>query len=130
MTPEALTIVANVVLTPILTLFTLWVKSALKSGQARERRNEDHEDAYIEQFEKRIADLEKEVRELRVELKNRDGEYIELYKKYTTLNAQHEVLQADYDQTVKELHDTQAELTKLKEDIRNKALATAEGMKP
>lgn len=109
-------------------LITLWAKSAIKINSNRERRNDATEDAYRSELTRRIESLEKDVRELRVELKNRDAEYLQLYQEHTTLKAKYEVLQSDYDQTVKELHETQAELMALKEDIKTKALAAAQEM--
>ena len=120
---------ANVLITtigvPVMTLLTLWVRSALSSGEKRQKRNDDTEDSYRGELLGRVSTLEREVKELRVELKNRDKEYVALFQEHATLRAKHEILQAEYDQTVKELHSTQAELTALKEDIKRKS-ATAD----
>lgn len=125
MNEVVLTLIVNGIATPILVLVTMWVKQALSSNEKRERRSDAIEDEYRKETTARIDSLEREIRELRMELKNRDAEYIELYKQYTTLKAKHEVLETDYNQTVKELHATQKELSALKEDIKTRASLVA-----
>ena len=128
MNADTFLILSNVVISPAIVFFIFWLRSLIKGSASRERRNNDREDEYFKELNNRVMALEREVKELRVELKNRDGEYIELYKQWTTLKAKHEVLQADYDQTVKELHSTQAERSALKDDIKNKAAMAASEM--
>lgn len=73
----------------------------------------DREDGFISDMSKRITALEKEIREVRVELKNRDAEYLELYKEHTTLKAKYEVLQVDHEELKKNYERTVAELSRL-----------------
>lgn len=92
MSVEILTLLVNAIATPVLVIFTMWIKNSF----SRQDRQQKREDGFIANMEKRIVDLERDIREVRVELKNRDAEYIELYKQYTTLKAKYEVLNADY----------------------------------
>lgn len=127
-----ITLGANVIITPTLVLATMWVRNSFNKEERRDKRD----DKYLENLELRVRDLEKrldlkekEMREIRVELKNRDAEYIELYKIYTTLKAQHEVLQADHDDLKKQYDATSTELANLKEDIKRKADEAAANLK-
>jgi len=104
-----ITLLINAVVTPLLVLLTLWARASTARGsQMFEREN-----GFISGMEKRIIALEKEVREVRVELKNRDAEYLELYKEHTTLKAKYEVLAVDHEELKKKYEATVAELAKL-----------------
>ena len=108
-------LIINAIITPVLVICTLWAKSIFSKGDRQQIR----EDGFIAEMQKRISVLEKDIREVRVELKNRDAEYLALYKEHTTLKAKYEVLDADYqvlsadhnelrgkyEQTVKELSE-------------------------
>lgn len=122
MTIDSLTIVGEVVLVPVLTFLTMWVKSSFAKGERQEKR----EDGFIKQMQLDIEDLKKEIRAVRVELKNRDEEYVKLYQDYTTLKAKHEVLQIDHTQLKKNYDETVAELASVKETIRHDRTVTAE----
>lgn len=104
-----LTLIINAVVTPLLVIATLWVKSQTASKNHTLTR----EDGFIAELNKRVQTLEKEIREVRIELKNRDAEYLELYKEHTTLRAKYEVLSADHDDLKKKYEATVAELSKL-----------------
>lgn len=104
-----ITLIINAVLTPIIVLITLWVRSNI----AKSNRMTDREDGFITGMEKRIIALEKEIREVRIELKNRDAEYLELYKEHTTLKAKYEVLSVDHEDLKRKYEATVAELSKL-----------------
>lgn len=107
--PTIITLVINAIVTPLLVLFTMW----LKKNASKEERDEKRHDRQVDNFEARIKNLEKEVREVRIELKNRDAEYLELYKEHTTLRAKYEVLEADHEDLKKKYEKTVAELSKL-----------------
>lgn len=107
--PTTITLVINAIITPLLVLFTLWVKKNV----SKEERDEKRHDKQVDSFEERIRHLEKEIREVRIELKNRDAEYLELYKEHTTLKAKYEVLEADHEDLKKKYEATVAELSKL-----------------
>ena len=113
MNETLLTLLINAVLTPILVLITLWVRSSI----SRSQHALDREDGFISGLEKRIISLEKEVREVRIELKNRDEEYLQLYKEHTTLKAKYEVLVADHNDLKQKYEHTVAELTRLGNDL-------------
>lgn len=104
-----LTLIINAVVTPLLVLATLWLKSQTASRSHALTR----EDGFINELNKRVVSLEKEIREVRIELKNRDAEYLELYKEHTTLKAKYEVLNADHEDLKKKYEATVAELSKL-----------------
>ena len=119
-----LTLAANGALTPVLVLFTQWVKDSNSKQIRQEKRDEE----YMGNLEKRIEGLERDIKEVRQELKNRDAEYLELYKDYTTLKAKYEVLQVDYEELKKQSNETDIQLETLKEDIRKKSLENAENL--
>lgn len=102
-------LIINAVLTPILVIVTLWVRANI----AKSNRMTDREDGFITGMEKRLERLEKEIREVRIELKNRDAEYLELYKEHTTLKAKYEVLSVDHEDLKKKYEATVLELSKL-----------------
>lgn len=103
------TLIINAIVTPILVIITLRVQASTKRGENMLAR----ENGFISGMEKRIAALEKEIREVRVELKNRDAEYLELYKEHTTLKAKYEVLHADHEDLKQKYEQTVAELSRL-----------------
>lgn len=107
--PTIINLVINAIATPLLVLLTMWFKSSVSSRNHATTR----EDGFIAGLDKRIVALEKELREVRIELKNRDGEYLELYKEHTTLKAKYEVLLADHEELKKQYEHTVAELSKL-----------------
>lgn len=121
MDAQTLTAIVEVVLVPVLTFVTMWVRN----GFDKDKRQEKREDGFIENLVKDVADLKREVREVRAELKNRDAEYVKLYQDYTTLKARHEVLQSDHDQLKNRYDETVAELTSVKEIIRKDRENTA-----
>lgn len=104
-----ITLVINTIITPLLVLATLWVKSQTATKNHAMTR----EDGFISELNKRVQNLEKEICEVRVELKNRDAEYLDLYKEHTTLKAKYEVLNADHEDLKKKYEATVAELSKL-----------------
>lgn len=107
--PVLITLIINAVITPLLVIATMWVRS----GTLSKERAVTREDGFINELNKRVQALEKEIREVRVELKNRDAEYLELYKEHTTLKAKYEVLEADHAQLKKNYDATVAELSRL-----------------
>ena len=109
MNDVTITLFINAVLTPTLVLVTMWFKSIISS----KNRSLDREDEFIAGLVERIEGLEKEIREVRIELKNRDAEYLELYKEHTTLKAKYEVLQADHEELKKKYEHTASELSNL-----------------
>ena len=109
MTETLLILIINAICTPILVIATLWVRSNI----ANKDRMNSREDGYFLNMEKRVNALEKEIREVRIELKNRDAEYLELYKEHTTLKAKYEVLSVDHEDLKKKYEATVAELSKL-----------------
>lgn len=117
MSTELITLGINAVATPLLVLVTMWIKNSF----SKEERQQKREDGFIEELRTRIDTLEREVREVRAELKNRDVEYIELYKKYTTLRAQYDILQLDHEKLKKEYNALTIEVASLKTGIKNSA---------
>lgn len=118
---NTLTVAGEVILVPVLTFLTMWVRNANDSALRRDRRD----DSYIKNLEGRVSLLESrldkkesEIREIRVELKNRDAEYVRLFQEHATLRAKYEVLQIDHDQLKKNYDTTVAELGSIKETIR------------
>ncbi len=103
------TLIINALLTPVLVIITLQVRSAIQSKEHATAR----EDGFINGLEKRLQNVEKELREVRVELKNRDAEYLSLYKEHTTLKAKYEVLYADHEDLKKRYQHTVEELASL-----------------
>lgn len=109
MSETLITLIINAVMTPLFVILTLWARSIVSSKNHAILR----EDGFIAGMDKRIMALEKELREVRIELKNRDADYLELYKEHTTLKAKYEVLQVDHEQLKKEYGHTVEELTRL-----------------
>lgn len=124
MTSDLVTLIVNVIATPLLVLLTLWVRSSLSTKERDQRR----EDGFINELIKRVENLELEIKEVRIELKNRDAEYLALYQQHTTMKAKYEVLLAEHDQLRKDYDSTALELSALKDDIKNKAAAAAREM--
>lgn len=104
-----ITLIINTIVTPILVLATLWLKASVSSRNHTTVR----EDGFISELNIRVKNLEKEIREVRAELKNRDADYLDLYKEHTTLKAKHEVLLADHEELKKQYENTVGELSRL-----------------
>lgn len=117
MNADSISLIVNVLLTPALVLITMWVRNSF----AKDERQAKREDGLISDLIKRVDDLERQLREVRAELKNRDAEYVDLYKQHTTLRAKYEVLLIDHDKLRKDYDETANELLTLKHDIKSKA---------
>lgn len=102
-------LIINAIVTPLLVVLTLWVRSIISTKERTEKR----EDKFIADLEKRLQTVENELRVVRVELKNRDADYLELYKEHTTLKAKYEVLTADHEELKKQYEHTVSELSRL-----------------
>lgn len=133
MDTHALTIIGEVVLVPVLTFATIWLKGNLDKDIRREKRD----DGYLKNLEDRVKSLEnrldakeKEIREIRHELKNRDAEYVALYQEYTTLKARYEVLQNDHNDLKRDYDSTVTELTNLQSALRANAENTVVTISP
>jgi chromosome segregation ATPase len=124
MSADFITLVVNVIATPLLVVLTMWVRSQISSKE----RDQKREDGFIDELIKRVAQLETDIKEFRAELKNRDAEYLALYQQHTTLKAKYEVLSAEYEQLRKDYESTASELNALKEDIKTKAAQAAQEM--
>jgi len=124
MSTDLLTLVVNVIATPLLVVLTMWVRSQISSKE----RDQKREAVFIDELIKRVAQLETDIKEVRAELKNRDAEYLALYQQHTTMKAKYEVLSAEYEQLRKDYENTASELNALKEDIKTKAAAAAKEM--
>ena len=131
MTQEVFILILNVLVTPLIVLVTLWVRSRIAS----ETRTDERQDGLIKNLiervdvcEKRHANRDTEIKEIRAELKNRDAEYLKLYQDYTRLKAKHDVLEADHADLKKKYDETAHELATLKVDIKNKAELAAKEM--
>jgi chromosome segregation ATPase len=124
MSADLLTLVVNVIATPLLVVLTMWVRSQISSKE----RDQKREDGFIDELIKRVGQLETDIKEVRAELKNRDAEYLALYQQHTTMKAKYEVLSAEYEQLRKDYNSTASELNALKEDIKTKAAAAAKDM--
>ena len=124
MNENIIVLLMNAVATPLLVIITMGVRNSFD----KDKRQEKREDGFIDEMRKRIEILEKEVREVRVELKNRDAEYIELYKKYTTLKAQYEVLEIDHQNLKKEYDELKIEMDTMKTDLKASALKMSDKM--
>lgn len=109
MTIDTVTLIANIVVTPLLTLITLWVRNSFSTAN----RTMTREDNFISALNDRVKALETEIKVVRTELKNRDADYLELYKEHTTLKAKHEVLLADHEDLKKQYENTVEELSRL-----------------
>ena len=135
MSQEFIITLLNLVGTPLLVLLTLWVKNNLARGDKMENRYDKQQDDLLQALEERVTTCEQrhgqrevEIKEIRVELKNRDEEYLNLYKEHTTLKARYEVLVVDHGKLKKDYDTTAMELEMLKDDIKKKAQLAADGM--
>lgn len=140
MSIEVLTLIGAVLITPLVTLLTLWIKGA----NAKDMRHDARDDAFfralsgrVDECERRYKEKDKDIAEIRVELKNRDAEYIKLYQEHTTIRAKYEILQQEYtelkqqyDTTTKELRSLREALTEDRNIASELARTTAESMKP
>ncbi len=129
MSVETLTVIGEIILVPILTFLTMWLKNSNQTQIRRDKRD----DGYINTLEARVKALEdrldakeKEMREIHHELKNRDQEYITLYQEHTTMKAKYEVLQNDHNALKKDYDATVAELNSIRETIKVDREKTAE----
>jgi peptidoglycan hydrolase CwlO-like protein len=104
-----LTLIVNAVVTPLLVIVTNLFNNSANSAKRRDARD----DNFIRSLEKRLSDLEREIKEVRIELKNRDEEYLALYKEHTTLRAKYDVLQADHEELKQKYENTVAFLAKV-----------------
>jgi chromosome segregation ATPase len=125
----------NIFFTPIIVLVTLWVKNKYAQDDRRESRYDKSQDDLLKSLEERVStcesrhtDREKEIKEIRAELKNRDVEYLSLYKEHTTLKAKYEVLLVDHEELKANYDNTVIELSNLKEDIKLKAQQVADNI--
>lgn len=129
MEAPTLTLIGAIIITPIVTLLTMW----LRNSTDKDKRRDDRDDKFIKSLDERVTECEtrhgkrdKEIAEIRVELKNRDAEYLTLYQEHTTMRAKYEVLQADHEELKKQYEVTAAELTTLKETIKEDRENTAD----
>lgn len=125
----------NVFFTPVIVLATLWVKNKYAQENRQENRYDKQQDSLLRSLEERVSTCELrhsqrdlEIKEIRAELKNRDEEYLNLYKAHTTLKAKYEVLLVDHEELKSNYDKTVVELANLKEDIKLKAQQAAQGM--
>ena len=126
-----LILVINAIVTPLLVIGTLWVRSRIASDTRTDARQDGLIKNLVERVdtcESRHDKREKEIREIRMELKNRDAEYVSLFQQHTTLKAKYEVLSADHQQLKKEYEETAQQLATLKTDIKDKAELAAKEM--
>ena len=68
----------------------------------KEQRKEKQENHLVDDLIERVKLLETSSKELRQELKNRDEEYVSLYKEHATLRAKYDVLFIDNENIKKE----------------------------
>lgn len=99
-------------------LITLFVNKYFDKAQRKERQENNLVDDLIE----RVKLLELSVKELNQELKNRDGEYLILYKEHTTLKAKYDILLVDSEKLRKDHTILNEEITHLK--ARNEKIDT------
>ncbi len=132
------TLVGTAVITPTLTLLTLW----FKNRNSREERRDKEYQKYVDALLKDVADLkieldeiqlklekkEDDIRTIQTELKNRDAEYLKLYQSNNTLKAQYDNLLADHIKLKVDFDATVAELIQLKSDIKQKTNEAAESI--
>lgn len=125
---EILTLVGAVLVTPIITLLTMW----FRQNSDKDLRRDKRDDSFIKSLEDRITVLEqrldqkeKEIREIRHELKNRDAEYLALYQEHTTLRAKYDVLQTDHNELKHQYDLTATELAKLQTTLKEAATLQA-----
>lgn len=126
---NTLVIIGEVVLVPVLTFLTMWVRNNSDKDLRRDKRDDGYILTLTERVtavEQQLAARDKEISEIRVELKNRDEEYISLYKEHTTIRAKYEVLLADHTELKSKYTVTAVELENLKETFRQDRTNTAE----
>ena len=56
------TLILNLIATPVLVLLTLWAKARISTQERHDRREDD----YFDNLSERVVHLEKEIREVRV----------------------------------------------------------------
>ena len=118
---STITLIAAVILTPLITIATLW----FKTSSAKDERRDKRDDGYIASLTKRVETCEdrhnerdKEMKEFRTQLELRDEEYIKLYTEHTTIRAKYEVLLADHNELKTQYDATVLELSALKETFK------------
>lgn len=126
---NVLTLIGAIIITPIITILTLWIKNST----AKDTRRDARDDGYIKSLDERItlcegrhATREKEISEIRQELKNRDVEYVKLYQENATIRAKYEILQEDHDDLKAKYEATVGELSSLKDAVQKDRQATAD----
>lgn len=129
MDTSVLTLIGAIVITPIVTILTLWIKNAT----AKETRRDARDDGYIKSLDERVSLCEsrhsardKEMAEIRQELKNRDVEYVKLYQENATIRAKYDVLKEDHEELKAKYEATATELDTLKETMKKDREATAD----
>lgn len=128
MDSNSIIVIGEVVLVPVLTFLTMWVKSQ----NDKDKRRDTRDDGYIQSLsdrvktcEERHAARDREIAEIRVELKTRDVEYAKLYQEHATIRAKYEVLLADHDMLKAAYTATAQELSTLKETLKQDREATS-----
>jgi chromosome segregation ATPase len=122
-------IIGEVVLVPVLTFVTMWVRNLNAKDIRRDNRDDNYIKALsdrIDTCEKRHSDRDREMSEIRVELKTRDVEYAKLYQEHATIRAKYEVLVSEHDMLRKEYDATATELAALKEAIKKDRVLTSD----
>jgi chromosome segregation ATPase len=126
---NTITLIGAVVITPVVTLLTLWVKNIFAKDARRDKRDDGYISSLtdrVETCERRHNERDKEMREIRAELKQRDEEYVNLYKEHTTIRAKYDVLLADHNELKEQYDATAVELAALKDAIKKDRALTSD----
>jgi uncharacterized protein (DUF3084 family) len=133
-----ITLIGTAIITPTLTLITLWFKNRNSFQERRDKEYQKYVDALIKDVEtlktelikvqQHLEEKETAIRTIQTELKNRDEEYLKLFQSNNTLRAQYDNLLADHTKLKIDYDATVAELTQLKSDIKQKADEAAQSI--
>ena len=110
------------VISAIVASVTALVTILLNKYFDKEQRKDKQESHLVDDLIERVKMLETSVKELRQEVKNRDEEYIILYKEHTTLKAKYDVLLIDSEKLRKDHTELSDEIISLK--MRNEKIDT------
>ena len=143
MNTQTITLIGVVVISPIVTLLTIWIKDKLAvNGQSHEFEKENK---LIEVLQSDITELKKQVKDLSNRLEKKDDEireiqrrlnareldYANLLKEHAELSQNHQNLQVEHDDLKKKYEDTVEKLTTLTidhETLKQKTVESAKHM--
>ncbi len=143
MNSQTIALIGVVIISPIVTLLTIWIKDQNKLAANGQNHEFEKENKLIEVLQNDIADLKREmgimkkqlekkddeIREIQRRLNTREIDYANLLKEHAELSQNHQNLQIEHDNLKRQYDETVAKLTSLTADHETLKKKTVESAK-